>query len=331
MDLILADKNYLDVQMVTHATIDVDVGETNDFQLIIRRDEYTSDFVQGNIVYVPFTEYGGIIGEIDTDTSLDTLTIQGDTWRGLLDKKIIQPASGQDYATATGELNTIIRTLVNSEFSDLLVGSTDDTGVSVSGYQFDRYCTLLEGLKKMLKSVGYKLQISLIQLGLGNPSHVEIGAVPIEDYADDIELSQDSKLNFRFANIYNGINHLICLGQGELKERQVLHLYVDEDGNIGQTQYFTGIRELVAIYDYSSAESFDVLREEGTKRLREIMNSQTFEMDVQTLDLSVEIGDIIGGRDYLTGIYAKQPVKAKVWRQENGVESLTYKVEGEQA
>ena len=331
MDLILADKNYLDIKLINHAIIDVDVGETNDFQLVLRRDEYTKDYTKGNIVYVPFTEYGGIIGEIDTDTALDTLTIQGDSWRGLLNKKIIEPASGQDYATASGELNTIIRNLVDNRFSGLIVGSTDDIGVTIDSFQFERYCTLLDGLTKMLKSVGHKLQIQLIQLGLGNPSHVEVSAVPIEDFADEIELSQDSKLNFRFNNIYNGINHLICLGEGDLREREVLHLYVDENGSIGDTQFFTGLEELVEIYDYKSADSIDVLRTEGTKRLQEIMNSQTFEMNVESLNLSVEIGDIIGGRDYLTGIYAKQPVKSKVWRQENGVESIVYKVEGEQA
>lgn len=331
MDLILADKNYLDIKLINHAIIDVDIGETNDFQLVLRRDEYTKDYTKGNIVYVPGTEYGGIIGEIDTDTSLDTLTIQGISWRGMLSKKVIQPASGQDYATASGELNSIIKGFVDSSFNGLLVGSSVDTGVTVSSFQFDRYCTVLDGLIKMLKSVNYKLQIKLIQLGLGNPSYVEVSAVPIEDFADEIELSQDSKLNFRFNNIYNGINHLICLGQGELRDRQVLHLYVDQNGNIGETQYFTGLEELVEVYDYSSAESLDVLREEGTKRLQEVMNSQTFEMDVESLDLSVEIGDIIGGRDYLTGIYAKQPVKSKVWRQENGIESIVYKVEGEQA
>lgn len=331
MDLILADSNYLDVKLIKHSTIDVDVGETNDFQLVLRRDEYTTDYAKGNIIYVPFTEYGGIIGEIDTDTALDTLTIQGWTWRGLLEKKIIQPASGQDYATASGELNTIIKNMIDPLYSSLIIGSSESTGVTVSNYQFDRYATVLDGLTKMLKSVNYKLRIELIQRGLGNPSHVEVSAVPIHDYADEIELSQDSKLNFRFQNIYNGINHLICLGQGELKNRQVIHLYVDENGNIGTTQYFTGLQELVETYDYSSAESLDVLREEGIKRLQEIMNSQVFEMDVESLDLNVEIGDIIGGRDYLTGIYAKQPVRAKVWRQENGVESLTYKVEGEQA
>jgi hypothetical protein len=34
----------------------------------------------------------------------------------------------------------------------------------------------------------------------------------------------------------SGVNHLICLGSGELQNRIVVHLYVDADGNISQTQ-----------------------------------------------------------------------------------------------
>lgn len=329
--IILTDSNFLDVKTIRHAVIDIDVGDSNDFQLIIRRAEYSKQFAPDNFVYAPNTEFGGMIGEVDTDTSLDTITFQGITWRGMLDKKIISPLSGDDYRTVSGELNSIIRSLIDSEFSNIIVGSAEDTGRTVSSFQFDRYCTVLEGLKKMLKSVGYKLQINLVQSGLGTPNQVIVSAVPIVDYSSEIELSQDQKLNFRFENKYNGVNHLICLGQGELAQRTVIDLYVDKTGNIGTTKYFTGIKEIVEVYDYSSAESTADLREKGIERLQEIMNSQTFEMDVASIDTRVEIGDIIGGKDYLTGITAKQPVKAKVWRQENGVENLTYKVEGEQA
>lgn len=331
MELILTDSNFLDVKTIKHSVIDVDVGDQNDFQLVIRRADYSKEFAPDSLVYTPNTELGGIIGEVDTDTSLDTITFQGITWRGMLDKKIISPLSGNDYRVVSGELNYIIRTLVDTEFSNLIVGSTEDSGASVSSFQFDRYCTTLEGLKKMLKSVGYKLQINLVQSGLGTPNQVVVSAVPIIDYSSEIELSQDQKLNFRFENKFNGVNHLICLGKGELAQRTVIHLYVDKYGNIGNEQYFTGAKEIVEVYDYSSAESTSDLQSHGIERLQEIMNSQTFEMDVASLDTRVEIGDIIGGKDYLTGITARQPVKAKIWRQENGVENLTYKVEGEQA
>ena len=43
-------------------------------------------------------------------------------------------------------------------------------------------------------------------------------------------------------------------------------------------------------------------------------------MDVETLNMDVAIGDIIGGRDYLTGLYAKKPIVRKIYR----VEAVSY-------
>ena len=59
------------------------------------------------------------------------------------------------------------------------------------------------------------------------------------------------------------------------------------------------------------------------------MNSTSFSMDVESLKISVEIGDIVGGRDYITGMYAAKPVAKKIYRLENGTESLEYELEGD--
>ena len=52
-------------------------------------------------------------------------------------------------------------------------------------------------------------------------------------------------------------------------------------------------------------------------------------MDVETLNMDVAIGDIIGGRDYLTGLYAKKPIVQKIYRVEDGEPSLEYGIEGD--
>ncbi|WP_418623739.1 Gp37-like protein [Waltera sp.] len=310
------------------ADVDFSVGEDNDYEIKIRRDSWREEYTFGNVLYIPGTEYGGIIGEINTDTSLDTISILGRTWRGKLDKKIIVPPAGQDYATASGELNQILRDLIAGQFGDYFVVSQNDTGINIAGYQFERYCTLLAGITKMLKSVEHKLHIEYVQQERGQPGYVELSAVPIIDYADKIELSQDSQLNFNFKNNRNGVNHLICLGKGELQDRQVIDLYVQKDGSIGTTQYYTGIQEVAEVYEDTSSESAE-LQEKGTEKLQELMNSTTFSMDVETLGIDVEIGDIIGGRDYLTGLYAKKPIKGKIYKVTGGKESLEYEIEGD--
>ena len=122
----------------------------------------------------------------------------------------------------------------------------------------------------------------------------------------------------------DGVNHLICLGQGELKNRTVYHLYVDSVGNIGTTQYYTGSDEIVDVYDYAGAELPDLI-ESGTERLKEQMNQNTFGITVDPT-LEVAIGDIVGGRDYLSGMTMSAPVIGKIVRFSNGLQSIEYKI-----
>ena len=326
--LILADQNLKDIAPVMNAEIDIAIGEENDYEIKIPRDEWRPEYTFGNVFYVKDTEYGGIIGEVDTSTAEDTISLLGRTWRGMLDKKIIRPPTGQDYKRASGELNAVLGELITEQFDDYFVVSQDDTGVSLTNYQFDRYCTLLSGINKMLKSVGYRLKIRYVQQERGQPGYVELSSAPIVDYSEQIELSQDSQLNFEFKNCRNGVNHLICLGKGELQERQVIDLYVQKDGSIGSEPYYTGVQEIAATYEDTSSET-DELEEKGREKLLELMNSTSFEMDVESLGVDVEVGDIIGGRDYLTGLYAKKPIVKKIYRVEDGKTSLEYGIEGD--
>lgn len=327
--LILADQNLRDIKPVMDADIDFAVGsDENDYEIKIRRDQWDERYVYGNIFYVKNTEFGGIIGRKKVNTEQDAISLYGRTWRGKLDKKIIRPSPGQDYRKVSGELNSVLNTLVTEQFNDYFVVSQADTGVSVTNYQFDRYCTLLAGIVKMLKSVGYKLHIEYIQQERGQPGYVELSAAPIVDYSEQIELSQDSRLNFTFDEVRNGVNHLICLGKGELQDRQVVDLYVDQNGSIGTTQHYTGIQEVAETYEDTSSES-DELEEKGREKLQELMNSTSFSMDVETLGMEVEIGDIIGGRDYTTGMYAAKPIAKKIYKVSDGTASLEYEIEGD--
>lgn len=327
--LILADQNLRDIKPVMDAEIDIAIGsDENDYEIKIRRDRWDERYVYGNIFYIKNTEFGGIIGRKKINTAEDTISLYGRTWRGKLDKKIIRPPDGQDYRKVSGELNTVLNTLVTEQFNDYFVVSQNDTGVSVTNYQFDRYCALLSGITKMLKSVGHKLHIEYIQQERGQPGYVELSAVPIVDYSERIELSQDSRLNFTFNETKNGVNHLICLGKGELQERQVVDLYVGKSGSIGKTQYYTGIQEVAETYEDTSSES-DELEEKGREKLQELMNSTSFSMDVESLGMEVEIGDIIGGRDYVTGMYAAKPIAKKIYKVSDGKSSLEYEIEGD--
>lgn len=289
-DIILANSDRKELGAIQDSNITVDVNGEYEFSVQIARSNWYADLDLASYVYITGTEYGGIVGEVLTDTTLDYVELKGLTWRGRLQYKVIEPPSGSDYKTVSGELNQVMKTLIEPEFDGLFKVSTANTGVSVKNYQFDRYCTLLGGLTKMLKSVGYRLQIRLVK-EQGNPCYILIEAVKITDYSSRIELSQDSQLNFTMDDKRNGVNHLIVTGKGELQERNVIHLYVQIDGSIGKTQYYKGLDEISAVYENTSTETAE-LEKSATEKLQDLMNKMTFQMDVAKLGIKVEINGL---------------------------------------
>ena len=328
-DVILADSDGRELGVILDSNITVDTNGEYEFSVQIARPNWYSELTFSSYVYITDTEYGGIIGEVLTDTTLDYVELKGITWRGRLQYKVIEPPAGSDYKTVSGELNQVMKTLIEPEFDGLFRVSLEDTGISVKNFQFDRYCTLLEGLTKMLKSAGYRLQIRLIK-EQDEPCYILVEAVPIVDYSAQIELSQDSRLNFTMDDKQNGVNHLIVTGKGELQERNVFHLYVQKDGSIGKTQYYKGLDEISAVYENTSTETAE-LEKTSKEQLQKLMNKKTFQMDVAKLGIEVGIGDIVGGRDYLTGMYMSKPIENIIYEITNNVESITYKLEGEDA
>lgn len=333
--VILADPNRKELGSIQNANVTVDLNGNRNFSVQIARSNWIPELTFSYFVYIPGTEYGGIIGQVLTDTTLDYVELKGHSWRGRLAKKVIEPPAGQDYKKVSGELHAVMKELIEPAFggnegTDSIFYVPDtDTGVIVTNYQFDRYCTLLDGITKMLKSKGYKLQLTF-RRNAGEPGKVFIEAVPIVDYSSEIELSKDCQLNYTMEDIRDGVNHLVVTGKGELQDRNVLHLYVQKNGSIGKTQYYTGLDEIAEVYENTSTET-DELEETSREKLQELMNKQTFKMDVAALGIDVNIGDIVGGRDYLTGMYMSKPVENITYAITNGVESKTYKLEGEES
>ncbi len=323
----LANKNLRELGFIKDANVTVDLNGNRNFSVQIARSNWYEELTFSSLIYMMGTEYGGIIGEVLTDTTLDYVELKGLTWRGRMAKKIIQPPIGSDYKVVSGELHTVMKSLIEPEFDGLFVVSQENTGVTVSNYKFDRYCTLLDGLTKMLKSKGYRLKLTF-QREENEPGYLYIEAVPIVDYSSQIELSQDCRLNYTMDDKRDGVNHLIVTGKGGLQDRNVLHLYVQEDGSLGKTQYYTGLQEIAEVYENTSTET-DELEETSIEKLQGLMNKKTFKMDVAALGIDVNIGDIVGGRDYLTGMYMAKPVENIIYELTGDVESKTYKLEGE--
>lgn len=332
MEFTAVDKNRKELGRIKNIKqADIEIGDTNTFELTFLIDEWMSSDELPNMefFYCEGEEIGGLVRKIKVMTEKSNVKISGYTWRGNLDKKVIEPPSGEAYLIVSGEANAVIRQLVDKEFSGLIKGSTEVSGFDIGQYQFNRYCTLLEGIQGMLASVGAKLQICYIDDYIENNEvvrgYAEISAVAINDYSDKIEFSKDGRIHLTATDNRMGVNHLICLGKGELTERTVLHLYTDQNGNVCQTQYYTGIDEICETYDYSSVESEDELFDQGTKRLNENKNSKSIEISPD--DIDVDIGDIVGGKEEITGIEMQTHIIRIIYKiNTNGTLTKQYKV-----
>ncbi len=318
-DIIVAAPNGTELRCMLFSEYDFEVGdEENSFLVTCPRAEWES-VANDSRVYIPGTEYGGLFKRLETDTKNNSVAVGGLTWRGMLQKKIISPPSGQDYATDSGELNAILGARVSAAFPGLFVGSSESTGITVS-YQYNRYTTLYDGLKALLKSVGYKMQIEYDQV----LRKVVVSAVPIVDYSNEIEYSSDMSADYSMTIDRTGINHLICLGSGELKNRTVVHLYVDGNGVISQTQTFFNENEIAETYDYAGASRDDLIQS-GIDQLKNEINLNEFNIELES-EREVAVGDIVGSRDYITGYTVTAPITTKLIKFEDGLVKIEYKL-----
>lgn len=319
-EIIVADANGAEIRNALYTEYDFETGDSkdSDFLVTFLKDEWLY-IPDGGRLFIPKTEYGGLYHKTDIVSKYGTVAAGGLTWHGHMHKKVIEPPAGEDYAIDTGEINAIIGNRVSAAFPRLMCGSSESTGVTVR-YQYNRYCTLYDGLKAMLKSVGYRLRLSYDQ----ELAKVVVDAVPIVDYSNEIEFSSDMNADYKMTLDYTGVNHLICLGQGELSERIVRHLYVDRNGVISTVQTQFDEDEICEVYNYTGADEEELINS-GIEQLQRNINRNKFSIDLDA-EKEVAIGDIVGSRDYTTGYTVKAPITTKVVKYREGEEKVEYKL-----
>lgn len=319
MEVMYTDANRLPQGSLEKYSIDLELGGDNDFeaQMNVRNHCMSS----GCIWYIKDEEYGGIVDNVKVDTEKSKVYYSGRSWRGILEKKVIRPDTGKDYLVVSGDANDILALLIRRcDLVDLFAVPGTSSGIQISNYQFPRYVDAYSGIVKMLSSVGAKLKIVYND----KDSCVNISAVQIEDLSKKYEYSDDYGMKIIIEKKTGGVNHLICLGAGELAARTVIDLYVDKTGEITGKQSYFGEYEIAETYDYGNSESVAELKEKGIEHLKELKSSDSVSASFSKLD--VDIGDIVGGRNRATGILLKEQVTQEIVKIKNGIETITYKV-----
>lgn len=334
MDVIYTSPERVDLGVLQNCDLDLAFGEDeNSLECVIPAVDHCC--AAGSLLYVEGTEYGGIIDSIKSDTERQEVTYSGRTWHGILASKIILPlqADGEPYVQGvlvndsfvnkylkiSGDANLCLAYLVERAGLDsLFAASAVKSGIEIT-CQFDRYTDLYSGIRKMLKNAGAKLKISY------SGGKAVLSAKPITDYTDTEEFDSD-KFSYTASRHYNTVNHLICLGSGELEKRTVIHLYADADGNISQTQTFTGLDEIVETYDFPNVESEEELLTKGKEELRERWEPSGIEISLDESEAVYDIGDIVGAFDNITGLSSSAEIIKTIVSIKDGKTSISYKV-----
>ena len=266
MDLIYTNPDREDLGVLFDYEFDLAFGSSeNNFECKVQTDNHCME--PGSFLYIEGTEYGGIVDSVAVDTENKTVTYSGRTWHGILAGNIIEPEPGYAYHVMNGDANTVIRDLIEYlDLSNIFTADEAESGVLVQSYHFERYTDAYKGIRKMLSEFGGKLKLTYKR------DTVILSAVPLVDYSLDEEFDA-SQVDFQVKKNYRPVNHLICLGSGNLKDRHIIHLFADEYGGIQpykttenpvcdgdyildkSQQVLFGVEEVADVYDYSSAET----------------------------------------------------------------------------
>lgn len=311
MDLIYTNAKMEDIGVLQEYELDLAFGaDENNFECTIQAASHCCE--AGSFLYFEGTEYGGIIDSIQSNSNTQEVVYSGRTWHGILNSKVLQPDSGKDYLTVSGEANAVIADLLSRlALTDLFEASDEDSGLTISNYKMHRYITGYDGITKMLSTVDARIRV-VFQKG-----KVILSAVNKYDYSKDEEFDSDQVI-FNIRKNYKAVNHLICLGSGELADRLVVHLYVDKEGNISQTQTQFGLEEVSSIYEYSSVKTAEELIAAGMEQLEVLNASDEVSVDFDADSDTYDVGDVVGAYDNITGMYIAAVIAKKIVTIKNG-------------
>lgn len=310
MDLIVTDTNGTPSAAVASWTLDLAYGSgENDFDL-----RCPARLQPGCRWWVDGTGWGGIVDDVKTSVTggEGELIYHGRDWHGLLASKILEPDKGKDYLTMSGTIGTLLRTVISRIGLQDIITVTEGTS-KTARWQFDRYCDAWSGLLKMLRASGLRLRITAAQNG------VTVDAPPITAAGDLID---SDLIDFDATLASHPINHLICLGKGELKDRIVVHWYADQKGTLSHTQTIKGADERTSVYELSNADAAE-LETKGKTKLQELRDTGSIDVDV-TDGIDLDVGDTVTGRDNTTGLQVTAEITKKIVKISDGIPTVTY-------
>lgn len=222
-ELYYTNHNRVDVGVLDTYKISLDLANEKNFSL------ETPYFLLGigDFWYAPDTEFGGIVDKYETNSETEKVTYEGRSFRGILDKHIIDT-----NRLMQGQIKDICNRLIAAcGLGSLVVCDDPDVdetiNTTVNSYTVVFGTTLYDALIKISAAIDLNLLFRY------KPKDKKLHLVPVlsQDYTDYLMYS-DVGDTFFTLEINEGVsNHLIITGiEKETKQRRTIHLFTDTGG-----------------------------------------------------------------------------------------------------
>lgn len=327
MELTFTDKKFRDIGLIEPYDGDFAWGnDENDFSIDVVGDNVPE---VGAMIYAESSDLGGIVTGYKSDLGAEAFALVGHTWTGVLNRHVISPNKGQAYLTLKGDVTDCVAQLVTrANMGGLFSVNPARVGINVNhtfkGSQSDeqqgtgRYMGAWAAMWQLLLEANCKARFSWSE----QFKRVVIDVMERKAYTDN----ESQMVGVAIVGISTQLptNHLICLGKGELENREVVHLYTDTRGRISQTQTIKGIDEIAETYNQSSSEGQELIKN-GTKHLNDLWKkSQQVSIKSNSTSQPFDLGDVIGGTDPRSGVSAQAVVTKKVASFKQGQMTYSY-------
>lgn len=322
MDLIYTNSQMQELGFLKEYELDLEVGKqgesSNDYELTIKTGSIPEGLDYGSLIYYEGTEYGGIVERKKVNTSDETITFMGPTFRGLLEKEYVQPPEGETHLKAKGEANEVINSIIAGRFGDLLV--VDEIGSSGINVNYDiRDMNLLKALENALKAKNGKLEVKHQEDG-----KVHLKAAQINDISDLVQYDNSYQVAMLVETKIRPYNHILALGKGELLDRLRVNLYLQEDGTWSTTEANPGLERKTFKYEDTNTEDAQQLQEAAIKKAEEANGTDTLEVSFDADN--AELYDVVAVKEEITGVAFKTQITEKILKFKNNTFDISYKV-----
>ena len=114
------------------------------------------------------------------------------------------------------------------------------------------------------------------------------------------------------------------MGQGELAERIKINRYLQEDGSWGDTEFYSGLDKKSYKYENVNAVDETTLMAELESVIAALSTTETLDISFEADE--VELFDIVGAKEQITGVSFKQAVVGKILKGQIGQAKIEYNI-----